>query len=348
MKPRDQDRRYDAWCTTDFESEKYTFVWTISKFNSRPEKIGEFLKSKEFTIKGQGDKISKWRVVICPKGRDEQKKDYVSVYLQNITKEDIDARCILLKLSNNNVRQKINEIDVKGEWSCWHRAIKRDEIYLQPPNDSLTLFFDITIMGESKEYIEFAVPGPMSMAFSSNYHHNKLVQDITSLLSSKHLTDITIKCGEKLFDCHQIILASRSQVFKTMFESNMMEKLTGSVEIKDMDPEVFEDLLKYIYSGEAPNIDDHTEKLLAAADRYQLEELMELCEMKLSSKLDVTNCIALLVLGDLHHASSLKGAALKFVSKNLNQVDPCDWKKRLIANPTLMAEVLEVVLPKVD
>ena len=54
-------------------------------------------------------------------------------------------------------------------------------------------------------------------------------QDFTSLLSSKHLTDITIKCEEKLFDCHQIILASRSQVFKTMFESNMKEKLTGSV-----------------------------------------------------------------------------------------------------------------------
>merc|ERR1712029_1214383 len=187
-----------------------------------------------------------------------------------------------------------------------------------------------TIMGESKEYIEFAVPGPMSMAFSSNYHRNKLVQDITSLLSSKHLTDITIKCGE------------------TMFDSNMMEKLTGSVEIKDMDPEVFEDLLKYIYSGEAPNIDDHTEKLLAAADRYQLEELMELCEMKLSSKLDVTNCIALLVLGDLHHASSLKGAALKFVSKNMNLVDSRDWKQRLIANPTLMAEVLSKNMNRVD
>ena len=69
---------------------------------------------------------------------------------------------------------------------------------------------------------------------------------------------------------------------------------------------VFEDMLKYIYSGEAPNINDHTEELLAAADQYQLEKLKELCEVKLCSKLDVSNCIDLLLLGDLHHALTLK------------------------------------------
>jgi len=352
MKPRDQDRRYDAWCTTDFESEKYTFVWTISKFNSRPEKIGEFLKSKEFTVNGPGDKNSKWEVWLYPKGIDEQNKDLISMYLHNTTEdffnEDvINAKCVLSTIDAYNAKQTMDEIDLDTDWGCW-LIVKKEKTYLLPPNDSLTLFFDITMIEEGKESIEFAEPGSMSLALSSNYHHKKLAEDFTTLLSSKHQSDITFKCEEKLFDCHQIILASRSHVFKTMFESNMKEKLTGSVEIKDMDPEVFEDVLKYIYSGEAPNIDDHTEKLLAAADRYQLKELMEFCEMKLCSKLDVTNCIGLLVLGDFHHASSLKAAALKFVSKNMNRVDSLDWKKRLIANPTLMAEVLELVLTKVD
>ena len=141
---------------------------------------------------------------------------------------------------------------------------------------------------------------------SSNYHLKQLAQDFDSLLKLKQHTDVTVKCGEKLFDCHKNILASRSQVFNTMFESNMKEKITGSVEVKDMDHKVFEDLLKYIYSGEAPNIDDHTEELFAAADQYQLEKLKEICEAKLCLKLDVSNCIDLLVLGDLHHALTLK------------------------------------------
>jgi len=87
--------------------------------------------------------------------------------------------------------------------------------------------------------------------------------------------------------------------------------------IKRIDHKVFEDVLKYIYTGEASNIDDHTEELLAAADQYQQEKLKELFEVKLCSKLVVSNCIDLVLLGDLHHASTLKPASLNFVSKNL-------------------------------
>jgi len=158
---------------------------------------------------------------------------------------------------------------------------------------------------ESSESINYAECGTKSLVLSPNYHQKELAQDFSSLFNSRHQSDVTVKCGDKLFDCHQIILASRSQFFKKMFESNMYEKFTGSVEIKEIDHKVFEDVLKYIYSGEAPNIDVHTEELLAATDQYQLEKLKELCEVKLCSKLDVSNCIDLLLLGDLHHASTL-------------------------------------------
>jgi len=113
-----------------------------------------------------------------------------------------------------------------------------------------------------------------------------------------------------------------------------------------MDTTVFEDMLKYIYSGEAPNIDDHSEELFAVADQYQLEKLKEMCEVKLFSKLDVANCIDLLVLGDLHHASTLKTAALKFVSQNITQIDSSDWEPKLVAYPTLMAQVFKMTLQK--
>ena len=131
-----------------------------------------------------------------------------------------------------------------------------------------------------------------------------------------------------------------------MFESNMKEKITGSVEVEDMDPDVFEDLLKYIYSGESPNIDLHLEELFAAADQYQLEKLKELCELKLCLKLEVSNCIDLLILGDLHHATNLKTSALKFVSKNITQIDSSEWEPKLVAYPTLMAQVFKMTLQK--
>ena len=67
-----------------------------------------------------------------------------------------------------------------------------------------------------------------------------------------------------------------------MFESNMKENESGIIEINDMKLEVFEDLLKYIYTGKAPNVDSHVEELFAASDQYQVEKLKQLCEDKLS------------------------------------------------------------------
>ena len=48
-----------------------------------------------------------------------------------------------------------------------------------------------------------------------------------------------------------------------------------TVEGNDISFEVLEDLLKYIYTGDAPNVNDHVEELFAAAERYQLDNLKE-------------------------------------------------------------------------
>jgi len=266
--------------------------------------------------------------------------------------EEIDAKYVLSLLNttyDNGLRKFKNAGFYGGEghsgWGC-HKLLKIIDIARLAPHDTLTLTFKITIVVNSTESIELAECGTNTLVLAPNYHHKELAQDFSSLFNSKHQSDVTVKCGDKLFDCHQIILASRSQVFKKMFESNMNEQVTGSVEIKEIDHKVFEDVLKYIYSGEAPKIDDHLEELLAAADLYQLEKLKELCEVKLCSKLDVSNCIDLLLLGDLHHASTLKAASLSYVTKNLDKINLSEWELKLMAKPTLMAELLKMMLSK--
>ena len=215
-------------------------------------------------------------------------------------------------------------------------------------HDILTLVLEITIMGKTTKSIEFTNSGEKYLALNENYHQKQLKRDFQTLFLSKDHADVIIRCGDKVFDCHKNILASRSQVFKTMLEADMKEKMSGEIEIKNMDHEVLDDLLKYIYSGVAPNIDAHSQKLFAAADLYQLEKLKELCELKLCSRLDVSNCIDLLNFGDLHNAQKLKAAALEFVSRNLHKMKTSEWKQSLIANPALMAEVMERMMPKND
>jgi len=112
MNQSDQEETFDAMCTTDImESDKYKFVWKINNFNSRPEKNRECLNSKEFTITGPGDKISKWRVDLYPKGIDEGDENYISVYLNNQTNEDIDAKYILSTLDAKKTKKEETGIE---------------------------------------------------------------------------------------------------------------------------------------------------------------------------------------------------------------------------------------------
>merc|ERR1719348_643367 len=203
-------------------------------------------------------------------------------------------------------------------------------------------------MGETQKSIDFVSSGERCLASTENYHKKQLLHDVEMLFLSKEYSDVIISCGDKVYDCHKNILTSRSPVFKIMLEVEMKEKMTGEIEIKNMDPEVLEDLLKYIYSGVAPNIDAHAQELFAAADQYQLYRLKELCEVKLCAVLDDTNCIDILFLSDLHRAQTLKAAALKFVSKNMHKIDTSEWKKSFVAHPLLMTEVVEMMLPKND
>lgn len=39
------------------------------------------------------------------------------------------------------------------------------------------------------------------------------------------------------------------------------------VEINDVDPEVFKEMMRFIYTGKAPNLEKMADNLLAAADK---------------------------------------------------------------------------------
>ena len=112
-----------------------------------------------------------------------------------------------------------------------------------------------------------------------------------------------------------------------MFEHDMEEKKNSRVEVKDVEPEVMAELLRFIYTGKtAANLDTMAADLLAAADKYALERLkvtsysdsgsvgartnpvtvQVMCEEALCNGLTVENVCDVLILADLHSAEQLK------------------------------------------
>jgi hypothetical protein len=85
-------------------------------------------------------------------------------------------------------------------------------------------------------------------------------------------------------------------------------------------------LLHFMYWDELPDIEELTgvnttwvstlmaQHLLAAADRYALERLKLLCELKLCENVAINTVANTLALAEQHHCYQLKTLCLKFVA----------------------------------
>lgn len=89
-------------------------------------------------------------------------------------------------------------------------------------------------------------------------------------------------------------------------------------------------MLLYIYSDALPDIHELTgsvsmststivvQHLLAAADRFGLDRLKQICEAKLCEEVTADTVATTLALAEQHHCAQLKSACLKFTALQEN------------------------------
>lgn len=171
------------------------------------------------------------------------------------------------------------------------------------------------------------------------FHDSALKQ----LFEDKVFADLTIKCQDDEFKAHRAILACQSPVFKRMLEVDMKEKHCGIIEISDISPDVMSDLLAYLYTGTAPNMNKLAKELMTAANKYELSQLLVLCENTLMMTLSSENVLEILVHAERHQASNLKQICLKLIKTNGGILESESWKefKKIDEYKSLAFEVLE-------
>ncbi|KOB72215.1 Roadkill [Operophtera brumata] len=141
----------------------------------------------------------------------------------------------------------------------------------------------------------------------------QLSEDFGNLLNDDSLSDVTITSAEGVeFRVHKSVLAARSKVLRAHFEHNTKESITNVVETQ-WETEVLRDVLMFVYKGVVPRVDDAPDKLLAAADYYQLDRCKSLCEEALYRRLTVENAVDTLQLAEMHSAKSLVQSTLGFI-----------------------------------
>ena len=100
----------------------------------------------------------------------------------------------------------------------------------------------------------------------------------------------------------------------------MREKLTNCFEIKDMDPEVLAEVLRFLYTGRALNLENMAIDLLAVANMFLLDRLREMCEEAMYNNLTVENVCEALILADRHLADQLKARSIEFIVSHASKV----------------------------
>ena len=172
-----------------------------------------------------------------------------------------------------------------------------------------------------------------------------LLTNLAKFFMSMSNSDVTFVIGKKEFQAHKTILSARSPVFAAMFQHNMKEASLNRVDVVDIEPDIFQALLRFIYTDQVDLTSENSEDLLSAANRYHLDLLKWNCETFLFQNLKTTNCCRLLCLADLHGATNLKSAAIKFIRKfSADVLKTEEWKQLKKSRPDLAIEIVEDIL----
>jgi hypothetical protein len=150
---------------------------------------------------------------------------------------------------------------------------------------------------------------------------------------------------------HSHILVARSPVFAAMFQHEMKETKTGQVSIQDIQPNIFKQMLHYIYSGRLslPLTETSAQRLFEAADKYDIGDLKDECVDRLIHRIRVDNVINLMAWAHTHSVEELKEETLEFTSlhgKEISQLK--DWENLMKNYPEVFFEATRRIIDRMS
>lgn len=159
----------------------------------------------------------------------------------------------------------------------------------------------------------------------------------------KKFCDITIQVpdGDEI-KAHKHMLFSGSTVWRTLLNDNDQLSI---ITVADLEREIIETLVVFIYIGSVPTPMKQTDQLLIAAEKYGVDGLKSWCEQKLIDTISIDSAVNLLVLAHRYNAKMLFDKVLKFVREHTSELKQRDeWKSAFFSYPELAFQLFNVLL----
>lgn len=135
-------------------------------------------------------------------------------------------------------------------------------------------------------------------------------QNLAKMWREGLLTDVRLVVQDRTFSVHKVTLAASSPYFQGLFMSQMTESRAESLELHDIDTDVLEEILSFMYTGEARLTGfEFAARLLAAADRFLMIDFVQIIMQFIKEQATDENLTELLFLGHKFHINDLEAFA---------------------------------------
>ncbi len=122
----------------------------------------------------------------------------------------------------------------------------------------------------------------------------------------------------------------------------MAESESGVVEIVDMDPDMLEDFLKYLYTGKIKILsEENVSFLFSIAHKYDTQPLLKECSQWIRYHLTRENCIGFLQMAGTHNCEYLINIVAEYIVRESSIFKSEEWSKFKKLNSMVAVTVYE-------
>ncbi|XP_048553395.1 BTB/POZ and MATH domain-containing protein 2-like [Triticum urartu] len=278
--------------------------------------VGEFISSPVAEVGGY-----EWNIKFYPDGDDEDCDGHASAFVRcyrQATDPDVTAK---LTLSILEKRSQVNVASFDAlmcifspcDFLTWGHQKFVDKSKLESLSQLGDGCFTIRCV------LAVITDEPPSRGLSRELP-SQLSSQFESMLEDGRGADVTFRVGSHKFLGHRCVLAARSPVFRAQFYGPMAEKDKPRVKVVDVEPAIFQMMLRYIYADTLPPPPAEgysvavMQHLMVAADMYGLERLKLMCEDELCNIMDAATVMSTYVLASQHRCNRLKDECVEFMS----------------------------------
>ncbi|XP_078588997.1 kelch repeat and BTB domain-containing protein 8-like [Branchiostoma floridae x Branchiostoma japonicum] len=158
------------------------------------------------------------------------------------------------------------------------------------------------------------------MDVTNEEHSNSVLRELNEQRKRAELTNVILEVEGRSFPCHRAILASCSPYFRTMFTSGYAEAKQERISIQDVSGVAMATILDYAYTGRLQMEPDQVQAVMSAARLLQVDFVGRKTAEYMKDRLDVSNCVDVLMYADMMADCGLVEATKKYVASRFDQV----------------------------